>query len=139
MEIKKMGYAVGVIATSVVLLWIGVLKFTAAEAAGIKPLVAHSFLMSWMYKIASVNIVSILIGLFEIVTGLLLLLSFRIKLAGKIGGYLALVIFLTTISFLVTTPGIWKKVEFVPVTDFFILKDLAFLAIALQVIERHSD
>ncbi|KEQ28457.1 membrane protein [Pedobacter antarcticus 4BY] len=139
MKIQKMGYAFGVIATSLVLLWIGILKFTAAEAAAIKPLVEHSFLMSWMYKIASVNIVSVLIGLFEIITGLLLLLSFRIKIAGKIGGYLALIIFLTTISFLVTTPGIWKKVEFVLVTDFFILKDLAFLAISLQVIERHSD
>ena len=32
-----------------VLLLIGLLKFTAAEAAGIQPLVAHSPLMSWMY------------------------------------------------------------------------------------------
>ena len=33
----------------VVLLLIGVLKFTPGEAAGIQPLVAHSPLMSWMY------------------------------------------------------------------------------------------
>jgi uncharacterized membrane protein YkgB len=38
----------------VVLLLIGFLKFTAAEATGIQPLVAHSPLMSWMYTVLSV-------------------------------------------------------------------------------------
>ena len=29
--------------------WIGLMKFTAYEAYGIQPLVAHSLLLSWMY------------------------------------------------------------------------------------------
>jgi uncharacterized membrane protein YkgB len=138
MKLQKAGYTLGVIATALVLLWIGLLKFTAAEAMAIKPYVEHSFLISWLYKIASVNVVSDLIGIFEIVTGVLLLASFRSSAAGRIGGYLALIIFVTTLSFLLTTPGIWKISEFVPVTDFFVVKDLAFLAIALQVTGRHS-
>ncbi|KAA2238520.1 DUF417 family protein [Chitinophaga agrisoli] len=138
MKLQKAGYALGVIATALVLLWIGLLKFTTAEAMAIKPYVEHSFLMSWLYKIASVNVVSDLVGVFEIVTGVLLLASFSSRTAGRIGGYLALIIFVTTLSFLFTTPGIWKMSEFVPVTDFFVVKDLAFLAIALQVTGRHS-
>jgi uncharacterized membrane protein YkgB len=38
-----------------VLLLIGVLKFTPGEAAAIQPLVAHSPLMSWMYSLLSVQ------------------------------------------------------------------------------------
>jgi uncharacterized membrane protein YkgB len=33
----------------VVLAWIGAMKFTAYEAMGIQPLVAHSPLVGWMY------------------------------------------------------------------------------------------
>ncbi|WP_367868769.1 DUF417 family protein [Pedobacter sp. WC2423] len=38
-----------------------------------------------------------------------------------------------------STPGIWKQSDGVPVTDFFILKDLAFLAIGIQVLEYSSN
>lgn len=41
---------------AVVLVLIGVLKFTSGEAAGIQPLVAHSPLMSWMYSVMSVQL-----------------------------------------------------------------------------------
>ena len=34
---------------AIVLLWIGGMKFTAYEAAGVAPLVIHSPLMSWAY------------------------------------------------------------------------------------------
>ena len=40
------------------LLLIGILKFTASEAQGIQPLVANSPLMSWLYRIFSVQGVS---------------------------------------------------------------------------------
>ena len=138
MNKTKAGYALGVIAALVALIWIGILKFTPGEAVGIKPYVEHSFLLSWLYSIISVQKVSDLIGIFEITTGVLLLISFWNRKAGKIGGYMALVIFITTISFLLTTPGIWKISQGVPVTDFFVLKDLAFLAIAVQVIGHNS-
>jgi uncharacterized membrane protein YkgB len=139
MNFKKTGYNLGVIATIIVLVWIGILKFTAGEAMAIKGFVSHSFLMSWMYKVFSDQKVSDLIGVFEIVTGILLIVSFRNSKIGKIAGYLSLVIFLTTLSFLFTTPGVWKISEGVPVTEFFVLKDLAFLAIALQIIGHSSD
>jgi uncharacterized membrane protein YkgB len=36
----------------VVLLWIGGMKFTAYEAEGIRPMVANSPLMGWVYGLA---------------------------------------------------------------------------------------
>ena len=52
------------------LLLIGALKFTAGEAQGIQPLVANSPLMFWMYRIFSLQGVSDLIGVTEIVVAL---------------------------------------------------------------------
>lgn len=46
----------------VVLLWIGAMKFTAYEAAGIKGLVETSPLMSWMYRFLSLQATSNLLG-----------------------------------------------------------------------------
>ena len=139
MNIKKAGYALGVAGTSLVLLWIGILKFTPSETMGIKPYVEHSFLVGWMYAIGSVQQVSGFIGIFEIVTSALLLASFWSSRAGLIAGYMAGIIFITTLSFLFTTPGIWKEMDGVPVTDFFVLKDLGFLAVALQVAGNNSE
>lgn len=139
MNIKKTGYAIGITGTSLVLLWIGILKFTPSEAMGIKPYVEHSFLIGWLYAIGSVRQVSDFIGIFEIVTSISLLASFWSSRAGLIAGYLATIIFLTTLSFLITTPGIWKEMDGVPVIDFFVLKDLGFLAVALQMIGSNSE
>lgn len=57
-----------------VLLLIGVLKFTQGEAAGIQPLVAHSPLMSWIYGVLNVQGVSNLIGAIEIAIAVLIAL-----------------------------------------------------------------
>lgn len=138
MNHTKTGYTLGVAATALILIWIGIFKFTPTEAAAIKPLVENSFLMSWMYKIGTVQQVSNFIGFFEIVTGTLLIASLWQTKAGLIGGYLTIIIFLTTLSFLATTPGVWKTVDGVPTTEFFVLKDLAYLAIGLMVIGKHS-
>lgn len=134
MDFKKTGYALGVMATIIVLLWIGILKFTPSEAMAIKGYVSNSFLMSWLYSVTSLQGVSNIIGIYEIITAILLIASFWNKKMGLIGGYLSAIIFLTTLSFLITTPGIWKVSEGVVVTDFFVLKDIAFLAVSLQII-----
>ncbi|MCC8408245.1 YkgB family protein [Mucilaginibacter sp. UR6-1] len=136
MDLKKTGYTLGVISTIIVLLWIGIFKFTPSEAAAIKGYVSNSFLMSWLYKVTSQQGVSNIIGTYEIITAILLIASFVSKKAGLIAGYLTASIFLGTLSFLFTTPGVWKISDAVPVTDFFVVKDLAFLAVGLQVIGK---
>ena len=115
---------------------IGIFKFTATEAKAIEPLVRNHPLMSWMYKITSVQGVSNIIGSIEIVAAALLLLHFFWKKAGLIGGILSAFIFLFTLSFLLTTPGVSKTVDTMPVTDFFILKDIMALGISLMVIGK---
>lgn len=130
---EKTGYFIGVVGTSLVLIWIGLFKFTPTEAEAIKPLVEHHFLMRWMYSVFSVQGVSNVIGILEILVGVGLVLSYTSKTIGKYAGIGATVIFLVTLSFLFTTPGVWKTVDGFPVTDFFIVKDLAFLGVALMV------
>src|SRR4051794_33378003 len=85
---------------ALVLFWIGGMKFTAYEAAGIQPLIATSPLMSWLYRIFSVRGTSDLIGIAELAIALLILLrpiSPRAAMAGGIG---AIAMFLTTLSFM---------------------------------------
>lgn len=91
-----------------VLLWIGGMKFTAYEAAGISGFVANSPLMSWAYSLFSVQGFSAVLGAAEIVIALLIAsrpLSARVALVGSAS---AAGMFLTTLSFLLTTPGVWE-------------------------------
>jgi len=56
----------------IVLAWIGAMKFTAHEAMGIQPLVAHSPFISCMYDFLSVRSFSAMLGCIEIGTAALL-------------------------------------------------------------------
>lgn len=92
----------------VVLLWIGGMKFTTYEAEGITVFVANSPLMSWAYSVFSVQGFSNLLGVIEIAIGLLIAarpISARVALVGSAA---AVGMFLTTLSFLLTTPGVWE-------------------------------
>lgn len=135
--LEKAGYGINVAGLALILIWIGIFKFTTAEAKAIEELVANSFLMNWMYHIMTLQQVSNFIGAFEIATALLILGQFVNKKLGLIGGILSAVIFATTLSFLLTTPGTWRTIEGVLITDFFILKDVMALGISAQVIARN--
>jgi len=115
------------------ILWIGVFKFTPTEAKAIEPLLANSPLLAWLLATAGVEGASRIIGTAEIVIATLLAVRAvwpRLSLAGSIG---AIGMFLTTLSFLVTTPDSWRIVDgvLVPVGGgFFILKDVVLLGAA---------
>ena len=74
--LEKLGIYVSRYGLVITLLLIGVLKFSAAEAHGIQPLVANSPLMSWLYRVFSLQGVSNLIGTIEIIVALLIGLNF---------------------------------------------------------------
>ncbi len=133
-NLQSIGYFVGVFGVALVLTWIGIFKFTETEAKAIEPLVRNSFLMSWLYGITSVQNVSNIIGGVEIITAVCLLLHFVWKKAGILGGILSAATFLVTLTFLFTTPGTFKIVDGVPITEFFILKDVMALGISLMVL-----
>lgn len=91
-----------------VLFWIGGMKFTAYEADGISGFVANSPLMSWAYSLFSVRGFSTLLGVTEIATALLIATRpFSVR-ASLVGSALAVGMFMTTLSFLLTTPGVWE-------------------------------
>lgn len=135
---QDIGMIVMILGTALILLWIGVFKFTPTEAEAIKPLMQNQPLLSWMYSILGVQGVSNFIGIVEIVTAILLILGLNFKLLLKYAGALLILTFTITISFIFTTPGVWKSVDGVPVTDFFILKDLIPLGLGIKLLNDYK-
>jgi uncharacterized membrane protein YkgB len=120
----------------VVIAWIGALKYSTYEATAIQPLIAHSPLMSWLYHIFSVRALAAVLGTAEIIAALLIALrSFwpRVSAAGSAFGVL---LFLSTLSFLFSTPGVTvASAGGFPVLSVlpgqFLLKDLVLIGAAL--------
>lgn len=135
---QDIGMIVMILGTALILLWIGVFKFTPTEAGAIKPLMQNQPLLSWMYSILGVQGVSNFIGIVEIVTAILLILGLNFKLLLKYAGALLILTFAITISFIFTTPGVWRSVDGVPVTDFFILKDLIPLGLGIKLLNDYK-
>ncbi len=90
--------------------------------------------MSWLNSILSVQGVSSFIGTFEIITALLLLFQLLWKRLSLVAGLLSSVIFLLTLSFLFTTPGMFTKVDGLVVANAFILKDIVLFGVCLQLV-----
>src|SRR5258708_8301295 len=88
----------------VVVAWIGLRKFTAYEAEGIRPFVANSPLMSWVYGFMSVQGFSAVLGVVEVAIALPVATRPFSPRASVVGSALAVGMFLTTLSFLGTTP-----------------------------------
>ena len=119
----------------IILLAVGGLKFTAYEAEGIQGLVANSPLMSWMLGIMSVQGVSMLIGTIEIVLGLMIAMRPIAPQVSAIGSIGAIIMFLITLSFILTTPGVWQAGYGFPfpspMPGQFLIKDIMLLGAAI--------
>jgi len=87
--------------------WIGFMKFTGYEAAGIQPFVASSPIMSWIYSILSVRGFSTGLGVVEVTIAALITLRPWFPKVSAAGSAAAVLMFLTTISFLFSAPG-WE-------------------------------
>ena len=118
-----------------VILWIGAMKFTAYEAVGIQPLVAHSPLMAWTYDFLSVRGVSNLLGVVEVLIGVLIASRPLSAWVCAAGSALAIGMFLTTLSFLFSTPGWEPSLGGFPALSEppgqFLLKDVVLLGAAV--------
>jgi uncharacterized membrane protein YkgB len=135
-QLKSIGMHIARYGLVIVLLWIGGMKFTAYEAEGIRPLVTNSPLMSWVYRVMSVGGFSSLLGAVEIAIGLLIALRPVWPMGSAVGSGLAAGMFLTTLSFLVTTPGWEPSLGGFPALSAmpgqFLLKDVVLLGVALS-------
>lgn len=127
---------------ALILVWIGALKFAAYEAAAIEGLVANSPLLSWTYRIAGVPTVAAVIGVVEIVLGVLIAVrpvAPRVSALGSLG---AVLMFLTTLSFMLTTPGVWQPdlgFPFLSGAGQFLVKDLVLLGAAVWTAGESLD
>lgn len=122
-----------------VLVAIGALKFTVAEAEGIKRLVETSPFMSWLYAVTDVMGASRLIGVVELVAALGMALHRVAPRAALAGSALAIVTFAATLSFLVTAPGAWDRTLGFPAlggTGQFVIKDVVLLGASVQAFAR---
>ena len=117
-----------------VLGWIGAMKFTAYEAEGIKALVETSPLMSWMYKILSLQATSNVIGVAELCATLLIAIRPLAPRLSAVGSVIAVFTFLTTLTFLFSLPGWEQSLGGFPAlsgSGGFLLKDAVLLGAAL--------
>jgi reactive chlorine resistance protein C len=114
--------------------WIGLMKFTVYEAKGIQPLVAHSPLMSWMYDFLTVRAFSNALGVVEVAIAILIALRPWSARASALGSAGAVLMFLTTLSFLFSTPGWEPSLGFPALSALpgqFLLKDVVLLGASI--------
>jgi uncharacterized membrane protein YkgB len=135
-RVEAVGRGLARYGLAVVVGWIGLMKFTGYEAEGIRPFVANSPLLSWVYGPLSVRGFSAALGVVEVAIALLIAARPLSSRACTLGSALAVGMFLTTLSFLVTTPGVWEPSlggfpALSAVPGQFLVKDLALLGTAL--------
>jgi reactive chlorine resistance protein C len=115
--------------------WIGALKFANFEAHQIQPLVANSPFMGWLYHIFPVYTFSALLGVLEVTAAVLLAIKPVTPRLSVVGSLLAILLFLATISFLFTTPGIGEPAgggfPAISLLGEFLLKDVPLLGLSL--------
>jgi reactive chlorine resistance protein C len=118
----------------VVIAWIGAQKYTGYEAAAIQPLIAHSPIFSWLYHFFSVRTFAAILGSVEIIAALLIAIRPLSPRISVIGSAMGVLLFLSTLSFLFTTPGVSAASGF-PVLSVlpgqFLLKDLVLVSASL--------
>ena len=128
----------------VVFVWIGAMKFTAYEANAIQPLVANSPFMSWLYQILSVSAFSNCLGVLEIAIGAMIAARPISASLSATGSALAAVLFLGTLSFMLSTPPVWEpSLGGFPALSVapgqFLLKDLALLGASIWTLGEALD
>jgi reactive chlorine resistance protein C len=135
-RVEAVGHGLARYGLVVVVGWIGLMKFTAYEADGISGFVANSPLLNWVYGFMSVRGFSAVLGVVEVAVALLIAARPLVPRASAFGSALAVGMFLTTLSFLVTTPGVWEASAggfpaLSAVPGQFLIKDLALLGTSL--------
>jgi reactive chlorine resistance protein C len=118
-----------------VIAWIGALKFTTYEANDIQPLVASSPLLSWVYDVFSVTTFAAVLGVVELTIAALIAVKPWAPKASVVGSLMAIGMFVTTLSFMVTTPGVMAPAAggfpVLSILGGFLVKDVVLLAVAL--------
>lgn len=103
---------------------IGTAKFFAFEAEAIRPLVEHSPFLSWMIGAFGVRGAAQVVGTLEIATGLAIAARRFAPAVSAVGSAAGVLTFLTTLSFLFSTPG---ALSLASPAGPFLMKDVVLL------------
>jgi uncharacterized membrane protein YkgB len=136
---RNIPFLIASIGMIVMLLWAGSFKMTAPGAEGIVPLVSNSPLISWHFKLFGPYVGSDLIGLTEISAAVLIIAGYFKPKAGIIGGLIATVMFFTTSTMVITTPGATISVHGIRYMSFlglFLYKDVLCLGVSFYLISH---
>ena len=117
-----------------IFLWFGGLKFATYEAEGLASVARDYWALGWLYPLAGVAGTSIVVGLVEIATGLLIAAGQISPNASLAGGAMGMIIFLITLSFLPIAPMVWQDGYGFPalgLTGQMLIKDIVLLAACL--------
>ncbi|HEV7310604.1 DUF417 family protein [Ensifer sp.] len=116
---------------------IGILKFTQVEIDGLKPLVSGTPWLAWLCAVFGFAGTSYLLGVVELVTAVLFMLSVWSPRAAIAAGALGALTFATTVSTLVALP-VWEDSSggfpFLNFLGSFLIKDVALLGVSLVVL-----
>jgi uncharacterized membrane protein YkgB len=124
----------------VMLLWAGSYKMTAPGAEGIVPLVSNSPLIWWHFKLFGPYIGADIIGLTEVTAAILIITGYFRPKAGIIGGLIASLMFFTTSTMVISTPGAIIAVpgieymRYMSFTGLFLFKDVISLGVSLYLV-----
>jgi uncharacterized membrane protein YkgB len=116
-----------------VLVWFGAGKYVKMDS---RVLIEHSPLMAWIYDILSVKAVADSLGSLEILAALLLAVHPLWPRLSALGSALSIVLFLGTLSFLFTSPGVFFGFSHgLPVLSAqpgqFLVKDVVLIGVAI--------
>jgi uncharacterized membrane protein YkgB len=137
---RKIPFLVTSIGMIVMLFWAGSFKMTRPGAEGIIPLVSNSPLIWWHFKLFGPYIGSDIIGLTEWIAALLIIAGYFKPKAGILGGLIATVMFFTTSTMVISTPGATISVpgisgmRYMSFLGLFLFKDVISLGVSFYLI-----
>ncbi|OMC49596.1 DUF417 family protein [Mycobacterium sp. IS-1264] len=127
----------------IVLAWFGAMKFTYYESHGISHWVANSPFLGWVYNVISIDAFGRFNGSIELIIAALLAVKPWYPKASVVGGIFASLFFVTTLTFMITTPGVGEAsaggFPILSADGEFLMKDIALIGLALWLLADAID
>jgi uncharacterized membrane protein YkgB len=134
---RNVSFVVISIGMVVMLLWAGSFKMTRPGAEGIIPLVSNSPLIWWHFKVFGPYVGSDIIGLTEWLAAILIIAGYFRPKAGIVGGIITTVMFFTTSTMLLSTPGAtisYHGMRYMNNLGLFLFKDVISFGVSFYLI-----
>lgn len=138
-SIQKFSVIAIYVSIVLIFLWFGGMKFTGYEASGLKGFVEPSPVIGWMYGLFSVRGFGTFLGVIELLIGALIAARLFAPKLSFIGGLLSCGLFLTTLSFMLSTKDVFgpESLSFPALSVMpgqFLIKDIVNLAVSVFIV-----